>query len=139
MLGCVTDLDSIGKTELPHLTHLSIKFNVRNWKRIDSDLPQFPSSRTGFDIPQSFQELQSGERFLAFDSGREEVNRMLLFVTDEGISDLNKYRNWAFDGTFNVSPTIFYQLFTIYVHIGNEVIPRSFAHLPYKTIDAYLT
>ena len=57
-LGCVTDLYSIGKSELLHLTHLSR--NVRNWKRIDSDLPQIPSSRTGFDIPQSFQELQSG-------------------------------------------------------------------------------
>ena len=64
---------------------------------------------------------------------------MLLFVTDEGINDLNKYRNWAFDGTFNVSPTILYQMFTIHVHIGNEVIPRAFALLPNKTFDAYFT
>ena len=64
---------------------------------------------------------------------------MLLFVTDEGRNDLNKCRNWAFDDTFNVSPTIFYQLLTIHVHIGNEVIPHVFALLANKTFYAYFT
>ena len=75
--------------------------------------------------------------FLQFDSGREDQNWILIFATNEGLNDMKTYKNGSFDDTFNNSPNIFYQLFTIHIQIGKITIPRIFAFLPNKSEVIY--
>ena len=133
--NCLSSLDDCGRAELRNVQHLSR--NVRNWKQQTLCTPPIPSERTGFVIPPEFQNLDSGEKFLQYDSGSNDENRILLFITDDGIRDLRKYKNWAVDGTFKVSPDVFYQLFTIHVQIENSSFPRAFALLPNKRETTY--
>ncbi|XP_064079450.1 uncharacterized protein LOC135196532 [Macrobrachium nipponense] len=86
------------------------------------------NARAFFDI---------GEKFLQYDSGADDHNRILIFATEVGFEHLRRYRNWAVDGTFKVSPAIFYQLFTIHVQVEKCSFPRIYALLPNKTEETY--
>ena len=132
---CLSSLDDCARAELPNLQHVSR--NVRHWKQETSCTPPIPSERRGFVIPSEFQSLNSGEKFLQYDSGVDDENRILLFITNDGIEDLRKYKNWAMDGTFKVSPDIYFQLFTIHVQVEKSSFPHAFAFLPNKSEVTY--
>ena len=113
MGDCLSTIDSTSKAEITNVKHLSR--SVRKWKAEDRHHPEIPTTVTGFDIPLNFSTTNSGDKLLQFDSGREDQNRILIFATNEGLNDMKTYKIWSFDGTFNNSPNIFYQLFTIHI------------------------
>ena len=88
-------------------------------------------------IPDKFKTLDTGEKFLQFDSGVEDPLRVLIFASSSGIEDLRRYRNWTTDGTFKATPRSFYQLYTIHIQLGGSSIPRIFALLPNKAEEVY--
>ena len=114
----------------------TISRSIRRWRKKDSHSPPTPQNRFGYTIPDEFRTLANGQNFLKFDSGANDLKRILLFASDDGI-DLKSCRNWAADGTFKCSPTIFYQLFIIHIQDKEVSIPRAFALLPDKTEDSY--
>jgi len=65
---------------------------------------------------------------LLHDSGETDENIILIFGTQSGLDAMEKYDNWACDGTFKCCPEIFYQLFTIH-----STAPQIFALLPNNT------
>ena len=77
------------------------------------------------------------ERFLLFDSGVGDINRMLIFATNNGIDMLATSSQWFGDGTFKLCPQIFPQIYTIHVLVNHEVLPCVFALLPSKTETVY--
>ena len=85
----LSSLDDCARAELPNLQHVSR--NVRHWKQETSCTPPIPSERRGFVIPSEFQNLNSGEKFLQYDSGVDDENRILLFITNDGIEDLRSF------------------------------------------------
>ena len=104
--------------------------NERSMKRLvqrarkDENEPKNPSQRTGFEIEGTYAEYDK-RPFLRHDSGSDDEKRILIFVTDEGIRDLQTYKNWSGDGTFKSSPKIFYQVFLLHVHINaTQTVPR---------------
>ena len=62
---------------------------------------------------------------------------MIVFATDQALTLLSRCNNWFGDGTFDVSPTIFYQLYTIHARYGKTVVPCVYALLPDKTEATY--
>ena len=75
--------------------------------------------------------------FLLYDSGEDDVNRILVFGTNSGLDDLERYKHWACDGTFKCSPEIYYQIYTLHVLLENVSVPRIFALLPNKSQETY--
>ena len=87
--------------------------------------PKNPEKRTDFEIPEKYEKYLGEEIFLRVDTGVDDPDRILIFVTDQGLMDLKKYRNWSSDGTFRSAPKIFYQLLMIHVHINEtQTAPR---------------
>ena len=72
------------------------------------------------------------------DIGETDVDRLLVIATDKGLDDLVNVKQWADDGTFKCSPTIFYQLYTLHIQVGMHSVPRLFALLPNKSQEAYI-
>ena len=92
--------------------------------RKNKDFPANPLTRHGFEIPDKYKEY-CGKLFLKFDSGVDDPQRILIFVTDDGIKHLERYPNWSADGTFKSAPKIFFQLFMVHVHINSiQTVPR---------------
>ena len=88
-------------------------------------------------IPEQYCNTENGLKFLQFDSGEHDTERILLFATDSGLDDIKRSKNWAVDGTFKCSPIIYYQLFTLHIQDNGISVPRLFALLPNKTEDTY--
>ena len=75
--------------------------------------------------------------FLVFDSGIDDLDRILVLPLEKGLDDLESSKNWAFDGTFKVSPSLWGQLVTLHIIIGRLCVPRLFALLPDKKEASY--
>ena len=131
------ELENEGRSLMPSTSTLSR--NIRRWRQKEEKAPPIPKTRIGYVIPEEFACLQNGERFLLYDSGMEDENRMLIFGTIAGLHDLERHTNWACDGTFKVCPETFYQLYTLHVNIGHACIPRVYGLLPNKTKESYNT
>ena len=74
--------------------------------------------------------------FLYFDSGKSD-SRVLIFATLPALDLLSQSEICHCDGTFSVSPDVFYQVYTIHVVIENAVVPLVYALLPNKTQNTY--
>lgn len=98
-------------------------------------------------MPNTFQELVvsfpytitlRNEKFLLFDSGVEDKERILLFSTSHNLELLSETKSeWFVDGTFKSSPYLFAQILTIHVLKFNTVIPLVYALFPNKTKCTY--
>ena len=73
------------------------------------------------------------ERFLLFDSGVVDINRMFICDTNDEIDMLANSSQWFGDGTLKLCLQIFSQIYTIHVLVNHEVLPCVFALLPSKT------
>ncbi len=111
--------------------------SVRKWKHSNMRIPAHPTSRCGFQIPDSFKNLCDGSLFLAYDSGVEDPQRIIIFASQTGLSDLEISEHWACDGTFKSCPTLWFQLITIHAKVGRYFVPRLFSLLPDKRQVTY--
>ena len=110
---------------------------VRRKRRREENYPQNPGRREDLLIPPTLRTTTDGRRFLQFDSGVGDGHRMLIFSTDTFLQHLHDAENWMCDGTFKVSPTLFYQVFTIHAVIRNNILPSVFVLLPNKQEATY--
>lgn len=101
-------------------------------------LPNDPQSRATIPvIPNDLQLTSDGNRFLLYDSGVGDINRIIIFGTDQCLDLLRQSDHWFGDGTFSVSPLIFFQVYTIHAVHHGRVIPCIYALLPNKTGPTY--
>eukprot|EP00102_Acyrthosiphon_pisum_P017587 XP_008189050.1 PREDICTED: uncharacterized protein LOC103311248 [Acyrthosiphon pisum] len=70
-------------------------------------------------------------------TGPDDVNRILLFSTEENLKILSDQYHWFIDGTFESSPQLFTQLLTIHAIKYDTVLPLVFALVPNKTRGSY--
>jgi hypothetical protein len=75
--------------------------------------------------------------FLIYDSGPTAIKRMLIFASQEGLHHLAQSRHWFLDGTFNVAPHIFDQLYVIRSSLGETCVSCIYALLPGRTQELY--
>ena len=116
----------------------NVKRAVRRYREGDNALPANPHHRAAIPvIPQNFAVTTHGDRFLLHDSGVGDVNRILVFATDDALALLRQSDHWFGDGTFDVSPLIFFQVYTIHAICQGKVVPCIYALLPNKTGQTY--
>ena len=80
---------------------------------------------------------ETGERFLLFDSGVGDINKMFIFATNDIIDMLVNCSQWFSDGSFKLCPQIFSKIYTIHALVNHEVFPCVFSLLPSKTEIVY--
>ncbi|CAF4548075.1 unnamed protein product [Rotaria socialis] len=84
----------------------------------------------------SYQQQKRNTVFLRYDSGSGN-DRIIIFSSTEQLQLLENGEELLVDGTFKVSPSIFYQLYAMHVVYRNAVLPVVFALLPNKTEQTY--
>ena len=77
-----------------------------------------------------------GEPFILFDSGPGK-DRIIVFTTKANLDILQRTVHIYMDGTFKISPTIFFQLYTIHGFIRSTSFPLIYALLPNKIKETF--
>ena len=91
--------------------------------------PVNPTSLCDLIMDENFQTL-GGKRFLLYDSGPE-LDRILMFGTEENKNILSYSTIWMADGTFKTVPSLCKQLYTIHGLVGGVYPFREGHLLPY--------
>ena len=116
----------------------NVKRALRRNRDGDDALPINPQTRAAIPvIPNNLAVTSIGDRFLLYDSGVGDPNRILMFATDQALRLLRQSNHWFGDGTFKVSPSIFFQVYTIHAICHEKVIPCLYSLLPNKTGPTY--
>lgn len=115
----------------------TLRRNIRR-SREDNDMPANPLNRQEIpELPERFRNTLADERFLLFDSGVGDLDRVFIFASDIGIELLQESEHWFADGTFKVCPEVFFQVYTLHAERGGSIFPCVFALLPNKTEVTY--
>ena len=88
-----------------------IRTAQRARKQREEVLPVSPATRS-FEKPELFK------NFIRFDSGQNDHERIILFGDPEMLRVLETSNVWLADGTFKVTPEMFYQLYSIHVSLS---------------------
>jgi len=73
--------------------------------------------------------------FFKFDNGSQATERVIIFATDENLRRLATSDTWFMDGTFDVSPHLFAQVYVIHGEIGFTYYPLVYALLQKQCIN----
>ena len=104
----------------------------------DHNMPAVPQRREDILVlPNNYQVTIRGYCFLLFDCDVGDVNRLIIFATNDANRLLATNLHWFIDGTFKVCPEIFFQIYTIHVLINHQTFPCVFDLLPNKTEATY--
>ncbi|KRZ66472.1 hypothetical protein T10_8692, partial [Trichinella papuae] len=76
----------------------------------------------------------SGDEFLLWQIASRHI---LVFAMGSKIRLLAAWRTWGMDGTFNVVPQWYQQLFTIYVFVAGKLVPAVYCLCTGKDIGTY--
>lgn len=82
-------------------------------RKTNADYPQNPESLFDLVLPEEFKKTLNGEDFVMHDTGPDQ-KRIIMFSTAKNIEFLRTADAWHIDGTFDVVPQLFYQLYTIH-------------------------
>ena len=116
----------------------SVRRTVHRVRRRIHDGVALPTSRDGFDIPESYRTLENGEVLLLFDSGNDDADRILVFGTQQTLDVIAEADDLFLDGTFKIVPELFFQLYTVHAMTrSGYMIPCIYALLPNKTRATY--
>ena len=74
---------------------------------------------------------------MIYDNGVDSSNQMLVFGTDEGLRHLVSSTTWFLDGTFNVAPSLFTQLYVIRAPLGDSSVTCVYGFLINKNQSTY--
>lgn len=89
--------------------------------------PAIPSILNELEIIDPYNKTLEGERFLLYDSGVEDEDRLIIYATDDDLRRLCASEVVYCDGTFKCAPRLFKQLFTIHAVVFGEVFPLVYA------------
>ncbi|KAG0439104.1 hypothetical protein DMUE_2662 [Dictyocoela muelleri] len=89
------------------------------------------------DILQMYRLTNDCNRFLQYDSGKDDDSRIIIFYTDELIKLFSRTNCILCDGTLKTSPRGFSQLLVIHIMFFNKRIPVVYALMKRKDIYSY--
>ncbi|KAL5237010.1 hypothetical protein ACI65C_004420 [Semiaphis heraclei] len=116
----------------------AMKKTVRRLRCRKNALPVNPSTLSEIIIFEPYTLTLNNNSFLLYDSGSDDVNRILLFSTEQNLKILASDQcHWFIDGTFKSSPQLFSQVLTIHAIKYDTVLLLVFALVPNKTRDSY--
>ncbi|CAF3908176.1 unnamed protein product [Rotaria sordida] len=130
---CVSQLSDAARIRLPPLDH--VKRTIQK-QRKKNDLPQIPNDINFLNIPTVLQITKRNDIFLRIDTGPG-PDRLLIFSSSEQATILESSIDFFTNGTFEIVPNIFYQLYVIHAVHREHVIPVAFCLLQRKTTNTY--
>ena len=107
----------------------SIERQIRRRRQHTEGMQPPPQSRH-FAIPDEYLDV------VLYDSGVDDPTRILALGKYELLIYLQS-EVWMGDGTFDTSPLIFFQLYTVHARVGNSYPPCVYFLLPNKTAETY--
>ncbi|KAI2796342.1 hypothetical protein BLOT_015794 [Blomia tropicalis] len=101
-----------------------------------------PASLSEIDLPQSLTTL-NGLQWLISDVNMDNGGKILIFGTAENMRRLQASPYFIMDGTFDTSPNIFRQLYTIHGSVGVQqecakILPLVYALMSEKSCEYYI-
>jgi hypothetical protein len=75
------------------------------------------------DIPDVLQKTLDGKKFLLFDSGVSNLDRFIIFSSENSLNILKDATIWQSDGTLKARPNDFYQFYTVFAHVFGTNLP----------------
>ena len=109
----------------------SLEDNIRSKRRAGNPIDPNPQD-LGFEIPEKYQDI------VLHDTGVDDPERILVLGSRELLQVLENEDVWLGDGTFAVVPTVFFQLYTIHVKVGNNYPPCVYFLLPNIMQNTYV-
>lgn len=90
-----------------------------------------PISLAELQLPDIYRKTNDGTNFVLFDEPlyNEDENRLIIFGTDENLKLLSECDSVYADGTFDLSPPLFQQLYSIHGEKNNEKISSIFRYV----------
>jgi hypothetical protein len=96
-----------------------------------------PTTVAEIIIPDALRNTLRNAAFVLWDSGEDDVNRILMFGTEENLDILEQHRHWFMDGTFKVAPEMFFQVFSIHALVDKSAAPLIYVLLQDKSETSY--
>ncbi len=84
-----------------------------------------------FQVPAEYQEL------VLYDSGADDDDRILILGDRDLVTELGQSSLWFVDGTFDVAPEMYCQLYSFHCKIGSSYPACLYALLPNKEGETY--
>uniref|UniRef100_A0A915DUW6 FLYWCH-type domain-containing protein n=1 Tax=Ditylenchus dipsaci TaxID=166011 RepID=A0A915DUW6_9BILA len=110
--------------------------NIRNHRHTARVEPANPQMLIDLKIPEAYQ-MCGKEVFLKYD-GWNNDERILIFATDKCLDMLVSINKWGCDGTFDVVPLLFDQLWIIFVRLAYSYVPAVFVLMNRRLESSYL-
>lgn len=107
-----------------------LECNIRSIRRKGNPILSAPSS-INFEIPDGYSDV------VVHDTGFEDENRIIALGHPTLLGALRNAELFLGDGTFDVCPNMFFQLYTIHTKIGNSFPPCVYFLLPNKRFETY--
>ncbi|CAF1103796.1 unnamed protein product [Rotaria sp. Silwood1] len=130
----VSKLSDHAVASLPNLKN--IKRTVRRIRQKHQNPFPLPTNRDSLVIDPLFMKTNRNRTFLQFDSGPID-QRMLIFTTKKQLKILENGNYIYLDGTFDVVPELYFQLYTIHVKYLDHILPAVYILLPGKKQRLY--
>ncbi|CAF4091569.1 unnamed protein product, partial [Rotaria sordida] len=112
-----------------------VRSNMSKARR--KNTPVIPSS-VMFDIPELYQQTLAGKQFLPIDVFlKRGKDRILVFSSDQQLKILFESDTIFMDGTFDIVPAHFKQVYLIHAHKFGQGLPVTFCLLPNKRGKTY--
>jgi len=92
-----------------------------------------PQSRKDVLLDGKWGKTLDGQRFAI----PTDPDQMLVFASDDHLRLLAQSKTVFMDGTFNVCPALYFQLFSIHGVVEDTVVPLAYSLLPSKTRTTY--
>lgn len=131
----VSQLSDHAITSLPNLQNL--KRTVQRIRQKHQNPLPLPTKRDSLVIDPIFTKTNRDRTFLQFDSGPTD-QRILIFSTKKQLKMLKDGSHIYLDGTFDVVPELYFQLYTIHVTYFNHILPAVYVLLPGEYIEICL-
>ncbi|KFD65998.1 hypothetical protein M514_03176 [Trichuris suis] len=113
-------------------SNYALRQAIRRRRRAVEAAPPPPISVASTVIPEAYQTYGDQERFLLYDSGLGDEERILVFGRQSAGDWSSRMKNILADGTFRIAPPRFAQAYVIMAERGGFVLPVLYALLPNK-------
>ena len=85
-----------------------------------------PCNNKEVAIPVELQVTEKSDHFLAYESGPDEEDRVLIFSTETNLDILETSQDWHADGMFKFSPQLFCQIYSVHAVYNERTVPLVF-------------
>uniref|UniRef100_A0A915D4M1 FLYWCH-type domain-containing protein n=1 Tax=Ditylenchus dipsaci TaxID=166011 RepID=A0A915D4M1_9BILA len=130
-----SSISSVSEEAQPFIRRSLLARNIRNIRHEAKQEPSNPKNIQELLIPNSFK-MAGIEEFLKYDGWNGE-ERVLIFSSKKCLDYLEQVPKWGCDGTFEVDPLLFDQLWILYVRLAHTYVPVVFTSLNRRLESSY--